>query len=748
MNHIQRQRDITLRIGGMHCAMCVKTIEHSLLALKGVRDVSVNLASEKARVYYDSQIVGQAEFKKSIESAGYQYLGSEEDNGDLAQQPAIAKKLQILRNRFIIGFIVGIPLMLPMVLPIRLPLYWSYLLFIVVTPVFLYISYPIFRAAYQALRHKSLTMDVMYVLGMGVAYVASIMATFGIVLSREFMFYDTALLLATFLTLGRFLEARAKRRTAASIEKLMALQPAVATVVRDDKEVELPVGEVIIGDLIVIKPGGRVPVDGIVESGESYVDEALLTGESIPVFKAKDSKVIAGTINQDGAFVFRVEKVGRETVLAQIIRMVEQAQGSKPPVQRIADKAVSYFIPTVLSVAVVAFIIWYFIIGSTFLFSLTTLIAVLVIACPCALGLATPTAVTVGIGRGAEIGVLIKDGSVLETAGKLTTVVFDKTGTLTAGKPAVVGVKSYIPNEEQVVQCAASLESKSQHPLAKAISNYAAEKSIMPVEVEDFKNVGGKGIIGSIKGASLIIGNRALLADNKVSIPGEILRDIERFEQAGNTVVIIVKNSRVAGLITIADPVRESATRVIAELKKLGLKIGLLTGDNSRTAAAVAQNLTIDLVRANILPQDKAKEIKSLQTDGQVVAFVGDGINDAPALVQADIGIAMGRGTDVAIESSDVVLMHEDLSGVITAIDLSRKVLRKIKQNLFWAFAYNTALIPVAAGILYPLLGIVFRPELGGLAMALSSVTVISLSLMLKRYKPGFILGDRKKLEN
>jgi len=564
------------------------------------------------------------------------------------------------------------------------------------------------------------------------------LATFGIILSREFMFYDTALLLATFLTLGRFLEVRAKRRTAASIEKIMALQPAVATVVRDDKEVELPVAEVIVGDLIVIKPGGRIPVDGIVESGASYVDEALLTGESIPAFKTKNSKVITGTINQDGAFVFRAEKVGRETVLAQIIRMVEQAQGSKPPVQCIADKAVSYFIPTVLMVAIISFIVWYFIVGSTFLFTLTTLIAILVIACPCALGLATPTAVTVGIGRGAELGVLIKDGAVLETAGKLTTVIFDKTGTLTAGKPAVVGVKSYISDERQMLQYAASLESKSQHPLAKAISKYAAEQSIIPVEVEDFKNVGGKGIVGRIKGASLIVGNRALLLDNKVTIPDDVLRDIEQFEQAGNTVIIVAINHQVAGLICIADPVRESAAAVIKALKKQGFEVGLLTGDNSRTAAAVARSLAIDLVRANILPQDKAKEIQNLQIDGQVVAFVGDGINDAPALARADIGIAMGRGTDIAIESGDVVLMHEDLSGVITAIDLSRKVLRRIKQNLFWAFAYNTALIPVAAGILYPLLGIVFRPELGGLAMALSSVTVISLSLMLKRYKPGF----------
>jgi Cu+-exporting ATPase len=748
MNQIHRQRDITLKIGGMHCAMCVKTIERSLSSLDSVQDVSVNLASEKAKVYYNGQSIGLAEFKKAIELAGYQYLGSDEDDGDLVKEPIIAEKLQNLRKRFIVGFIIGIPLMLPVVLPIRLPLFWPYLLFIIVTPVFFYISYPIFKAAYWALRNKSLTMDVMYALGMGVAYIASILATFGIVLSREFMFYDTALLLATFLTLGRFLEVRAKRRTAASIKKLMALQPVVATVVRDDKEVELPASEVIVGDLIVIKPGGKIPVDGIVESGESYVDEALLTGESVPVFKAKGSKVIAGTINQDGSFVFRAEKVGRETVLAQIIRIVEQAQGSKPPVQRIADKAVSYFIPAVLTVAVVAFIVWYFIVGSTFLFSLTTLVAVLVIACPCALGLATPTAVTVGIGRGAELGVLIKDGAVLETAGKLTTVVFDKTGTLTDGKPAVVSVKSYIPNEEQIVQYTASLESKSQHPLAKAISNYTIKNSIVPLDIENFKNIGGMGIVGSIRGKSVIAGNSALLKNNKVTIPDEILRDIEQFEQAGNTVINVAIKHQVAGLIAIADPVRESGAPVIKALKKQGLKVGLLTGDNSRTAVAIAQNLAIDLVRANILPQDKAKEIQALQADGQIVAFVGDGINDALALAQADIGIAMGRGTDIAIESGDVVLMHEELSGVITAIDLSRKVLRRIKQNLFWAFAYNTALIPVAAGILYPLLGIVFRPELGGLAMALSSVTVISLSLMLKRYKPGIIRDDRKKMKD
>ena len=732
-----------LSVGGMHCAMCVKTVEKSLNALPGVSEASVNLASEKARVVFDPQKTSLADMQKAIENTGYQYLGSDLDDTGAVEKKSSDDELKSRRFRFTLGFVVSIPLMLLMWLPIRLPYFWPFVLFVVTTPVFIYISYPIFRAAVLALHNRSLNMDVMYAMGMGVAFLASVMATFGIVLSRDFMFYDTAVMLATFLTLGRYLEARAKSRTSDSIQKLMELQPPVATVVRNKIEMDVPLSEVVEGDTIVIKPGGKVSVDGMVQSGDSFVDESMLTGEPVPVYKEKGSKVVAGTVNQDGTITFTAEKVGRETMLARIIKMVEDAQGSKPPVQHIADVAVSYFIPVVLMIAIISFVVWYLIVGNSLLFSLTTLIAVLVIACPCALGLATPTAVTVGIGRGAELGVLIKNGEVLETAGKLKTVVFDKTGTLTEGKPRVIEVKHFNSSQNKLLQYAASLEAKSQHPLGKAIVRYAQEQSIDLQDVESFQNFGGKGVSGKIDGETVVIGNRQLLKDQKIDISDQILNDIKSLENEGDTVVIVAINGNINGVIAIADQLKTSARRTINTLRKRGFRVGLLTGDNERAGKAIAHQLGLDFVRANVLPGEKATEIKTLQSDGNVIAFVGDGINDAPALTQADIGIAMGKGTDVAIESGDVVLMIEDLTGVVTAIDLSRKVLRRIKQNLFWAFAYNAALIPVAAGILYPLFGIVFKPELGGLAMAMSSVTVISLSLMLKRFKPSYLSGKK-----
>lgn len=727
---------VVIGIGGMHCAMCVKTVEQALNALAGVREASVNLATEKAQVVYDPGQVTLTDIQKAIEATGYRYLGSDRDFGAAAQKKSSVEELKERRRRFTLGFAVAVPLMLLMWLPVRLPQYWSFLLFGVVSPVFFYIGYPIFRAAVRALRHRSLNMDVMYAMGMGVAYLSSVLATFGIGLSREFMFYETALMLATFLTLGRYLEARAKSRTSESIQKLIELQPPSATVIRNNIEMGIPLGEVVVGDTVVVKPGGKIPVDGKVLSGSSFVDEAMLTGEPVPVFKEKGSKVVGGTVNQDGAFMFIAEKVGKDTMLAQIIRTVEEAQGSKPPVQRLADRAVSYFIPVVLTIAIAAFLFWLLIAGAGLLFALTTLIAVLVIACPCALGLATPTAVTVGIGRGAELGVLIKSGEVLETAGKLDTVVFDKTGTLTEGKPEVVSVIAYGMDNDDLLRLAAGLEAKSQHPLGKAIVQYARDKMIALAEVDSFQNFGGKGITGTLDGKSLIAGNRKLFREKNIPVPENVLADLARFENGGHTVVIVGMPEKIVGLIAIADRLKESARRTVQALRKRGFEVGLITGDNWQAGNAIARELGLDFVQANVLPGGKAQELQKLQADGKVVAFVGDGINDAPALSMADIGIAMGGGTDVAVESGDVVLMYTDLTAVVTAIDLSRKVLRRIRQNLFWAFAYNAALIPVAAGILYPLFGIVFKPELGGLAMALSSVTVISLSLLLKRFKP------------
>ncbi|MCX6670347.1 MAG: heavy metal translocating P-type ATPase [Euryarchaeota archaeon] len=660
---------VILRIGGMTCAACEKTVTEALQHLDGVVSVSMNLATEKAAVTYNQRMVSIADMKKAVEAAGYQYLGveGEEDFASKVQE----KDLRSKRLRIYVGFLVGIPLMILMYVHPYLSMEQvSYLSLVLSTPTFIYISYPIFRAGYHALRNRSLTMDVMYSMGIGVAIGASVLGTFEVVLTREFMFYETAVLLAAFLMLGRYLEAKAKGRTSDAIKKLAGLQVKTALVIRDEHEVEVSIEDVLIDDVVVVKPGGKIPVDGVVIQGESYVDESMVTGESLPVAKNQGSSVIGGTLNTNSVLRVKATKIGKDTLLAQIIRLVEEAHGSRPPVQRIADTAVSYFIPVVLTIALVSFLIWYVVLGSTLLFSLSALISVLVIACPCALGLATPTAVTVGIGRGAELGILIKNGEALEVSEKISTIVFDKTGTLTKGKPEVTDVIAIDGKDTVVLEKAASVEKNSLHPLK------------------------------------------------------------------GKSVMFVAFDQRLVGLIALADVVKETTPSAMKQCKEMGLQLVMITGDNARTAQAIAQQIGIDVVRAEVLPQDKAQEVKKLQAAGEVVAFVGDGINDAPALAQADVGIAIGSGTDVAIESGEIVLVKSDLLDCVAAVQLSRKVMARIKQNLFWAFAYNTALIPVAAGVLYPFFGVTFRPEFAGLAMAFSSVTVVSLSLMLKGYVP------------
>jgi Cu+-exporting ATPase len=553
------------------------------------------------------------------------------------------------------------------------------------------------------------------------------------------MFYDTAIMLASFLMLGRYLEARAKGRTSEAIRKLAGLRAKTATIIRDGKEEEIPVDDVVAGDIVVVKPGSKVPVDGEVVAGESYVDESMITGEPIPPLKAKGSRVVGGTINTNSVLSVKATKVGRETVLAQIIQLVEDAQGSKPPVQRIADTAVTYFIPVVLAIAATAFIVWFFVFPvppDPLLFALTALISVLVVACPCALGLATPTAVTVGIGRGAELGILIKNGEALEVAEKITTVVFDKTGTLTKGKPEVTDIIPVGISEQTLLGLAASVEKNSQHPLAQAVVRKAGSTGIAIEQADHFDTYGGKGVIATVLGETVLVGNRILMQENGVVIPVEVEARISALEQDGKTAILIAAGSRIAGVIAIADTLKETSQESVRQLKAMGVHVVMITGDNKRTADAIARQIGIERVVAQVLPQDKAAEVKALQEKGEIVAFVGDGINDAPALAQADVGIAIGSGTDVAIESGDVVLIKDDLLDSVAAIQLSKKVMGRIKGNIFWAFAYNTALIPVGAGVLYPFFGFVFKPELAALAMALSSVTVVSLSLLLKKYIP------------
>jgi Cu+-exporting ATPase len=733
-------REVTLKIGGMVCATCVQTIETALRALPGVISANVNLGTEKAYVTYNPSVSPITDMKKAIEDAGYQYLGIAGEVSEEAEKIAREKDLHDKFLRFTIGFAVSIPLMLAMWVPLTLPMHTlPYVMFVISTPVFFYVAYPIFRAASMALRNRSLTMDVMYAMGTGVAYVASVMGTFGIILTHEFMFYDTAIMLASFLMLGRYLEARAKGRTSEAIRKLAGLRAKTATLIRDGKEEEIPIDDVIIGDIVVIKPGSKVPVDGEVVAGESYVDESMITGEPIPPLKTKGSQVVGGTINTNSVLSVKATKVGRETVLAQIIQLVEDAQGSKPPVQRIADTAVTYFIPAVLGIALTAFIVWYFVFPvppDPLLFALTSLISVLVVACPCALGLATPTAVTVGLGRGAELGILIKNGDALEVAEKITTVVFDKTGTLTKGKPEVTDIIPIDISEETLLGFAASVEKNSQHPLAQAVVRKAGTKGIALEAVDHFDTLGGKGVIATVLGENVLVGNRILLQENGIVIPRETEEQITALEQDGKTAILIAAGTALAGVIAIADTLKETSRESVLQLQAMGVHVVMITGDNKRTADAIARQIGIERVVAQVLPQDKAAEVKTLQEKGEIVAFVGDGINDAPALAQADVGIAIGSGTDVAIESADVVLIKDDLLDSVAAIQLSRKVMGRIKGNIFWAFAYNAALIPVAAGVLYPSFGFMFRPELAALAMALSSVTVVSLSLLLKKYIP------------
>jgi heavy metal translocating P-type ATPase len=731
-----------------------------------------------------------------------------------------------------------------MYIPINLPFPVAYLMLLISTPVFIYISYPIFKAAYRSLKNRNLNMDVMYSMGIGVAFIASLLATFNFILSSKFLFYETAVFLATFLTIGRYLEAKAKVKTSEAIKKLMNLQPKKAIVLRPKnieleilyfrdcpnynkaieqvkdtlrelnisvpikltevsqenfqdypffgsptvlvnkkdlegkinktfscrvyrfnhedftyppkdiliskllsifEEQEISVEEVKINDILVVKPGEKISIDGEVIDGESYIDESMITGEPIPVLKENGDKVIGGTINKNGVIRFRVKKVGRDTVLSQIIRLVEEAQGSKPPIQRIADKAVNYFIPLVLAIAIFSFVVWYLILGNTLLFALTSLISVLVIACPCALGLASPTAVTVGIGRGAELGVLIKNGEALEISEKLTTIIFDKTGTLTKGKPEVTDIYSIGIEDKTMLKIAASVEKNSKHPLAEATVKKAKESGIELLISEDFNTFRGKGVIAKVEGKEILIGNRILLKEKNIFLSKEVEKRIFQLENEGKTVMLISFDNKMVGIIAITDTLKETTKAAIEEFKKMKFNIFMITGDNIRTAKAVAQQAGIENVLAEVLPQDKAKEVKKLQEKGEVVAFVGDGINDAPALAQADVGIAIGSGTDIAIESGDIVLIKDDLLDAVAAIQLSKKVISRIKQNIFWAFAYNAALIPVAAGILYPFFGITFRPELAGLAMAMSSVTVVSLSLLLKRYIPPVKRGAIQK---
>ncbi len=729
------REEMTLRVGGMSCAMCARTIESALARIPGVIAATVHLGTETAHVTVLPGVVSARQLQEAIERAGYQYLGLGTMGAEPEDEAGHKQEMARRRRRFLVGFVAALVVMVAMYLPVRWPLPLAYLLFLISAPAFVYVGGPIFRAAGRALRHRTLDMNVMYALGMGVAFVASLLATLHL-LPHDFLFYETALMLAAFLTLGRYLEARAKKKTSAAIKKLMGLRPRTATVVRDGERVEVPVDEVRVGEILIVRPGERLAVDGVVTSGGSYVDESMVTGEPVPVFKGPGDKVIAGTLNTNSALHYRAEKVGAATLLAQIVQLVEKTQASKPPVQRLADRVVAVFIPIVLTVALLAFVIWYVVLGQSLLFSLTTLISVLVIACPCALGLATPTAVTVGVGRGAELGVLIKNAEVLEVAPRLTTVVVDKTGTLTRGRPTVSEVKGFGLPPHEVLAVAAAVEKNSQHPLAQAIVRRAQEEGVTAEEAEELNTIGGKGVTAALRGQRVAIGNRALIAQLGIAVPEEVDKALAVAEGRGCTASLVAVGDEVVGFIALTDELKPSSAEAIRALQGMGVRVVMVTGDSALAAHEIARQAEIKEVVAEVMPQDKAARVKQLQERGETVAFVGDGINDAPAMAQADVGIAIGGGTDIAVEAGDVVLVKDDLLDAVAAIQLSRKVMQRIRQNLFWAFAYNIVLIPVAAGFLWPAFHITLRPEIAGLAMAMSSVTVVTLSLTLKRYVP------------
>ena len=697
------------------------------------------------------------EIENVIESLGFELLGIEGQT-EIDEEEIYQKDLKEKRNRIIVGLVFSAILMILMfsgwdpLMGVTHSIKQStgidissmgLLSLIVSIAPFLYVSLPILKAGINGLMHKNLNMDVMYSMGILVAYVSSILGTFHIVLDHSFMFYDSAVMLPSFLMIGRYLEARAKKRTSDSIRELIGLQPTVATAIEldDNGEItsqkEVSIADIVIGDLLLVKPGEKIPVDGDVVGGESYVDESMINGEPIPKVKKDGEEVFAGTINQDGVLYIKAQKIGKETVLSNIIRLVEKAQSSRPPVQKFANTIVSYFIPVILSIAIIVFLIWYFVLGESLLFSLTCLISILVVACPCALGLATPTAVTVGVGRAAEYGILIKNGDTLENAGQIDVAAFDKTGTITEGRPEVDDIIAYGISEDELIKLAASVEQNSSHPIAKAIVNKSKEIGMDLDSTTDFENVTGKGLKAKIGESEVLAGNLALMEAENVDVSSVLIDKYNTLESLSKTIIFLAKDKSVKGILSLSDKIKTNSKRTIDELHKMDVETYMLTGDNESTALTVAREVGIDNVKAGVLPENKLDIVKQAQANHtKKVLFVGDGINDAPALTQADIGVAMGNGTDIAMESGDIVVMEGDLENVVAAIQFSKKVMRRIKENIFWAFAYNTILIPIAAGVLYPTFGITFEPALAGLAMALSSVTVISLSLMLKRYVP------------
>lgn len=735
----------TLRVRGMSSQHCAGVVESSLRKLDGIKNVDVSFAIERAIIDYDPDKITIEKIKKTIIDAGYEPEDFKEDVD--REKEARQKEIKSLKIKFFISLILGMPLLyfamgpyLGLTMPEFIENNLALIELLLTTPIMI-AGYEFFVRGFRSvIKARTANMDTLIAVGTGAAYAYSLVVSGFIWAGNENynvhdLYYEIAGLLIMFILLGKLLEAIAKGKTSEAIRKLLGLQAKTAVVIRKGKEQEISVDDVVVNDIIIVKPGEKIPVDGIIAEGHSSVDESMVTGESIPVEKAKGDKVIGATINKTGSFKFKATKVGKDTVLAHIIRMVEEAQGSKAPIQRLADTISAYFVPAVVVIGIIAFFAWY-LLGLGFVFSLTIFIAVLIIACPCALGLATPTAIMVGTGLGAKQGILFKNAESLQLAKKIQTIVFDKTGTLTKGKPEVTGILAFGNNKEiDVLKFAAIAEKRSEHPLAEAILNKAKKEKIKVEEPNKFNSITGKGVEAFYRKNKILLGNRKLMQDNKIDFKDTENR-IVQLEEEGKTVMLVAVDKKLIGLVAVADTLKENSGEAIKKLHEMGKEIILLTGDNERTAKAIAKQLGINRVLAEVLPQDKANEIKKLQNEGKKVAMVGDGINDAPALAQADLGIAIGSGTDIAIETGDIVLIKNDLRDVVTAIDLSRFTLRKIKQNLFWAFVYNTLGIPIAAGILYPFTGFLLNPIIAGIAMAFSSVSVVGNTLLMRFYKP------------
>ena len=727
----------------MHCAACVARVDRALAAAPGVELATVNLATRQAKVKFNPRLTNPAALSKVITDAGYEVEGVSQEQRAPRSPEAEVKEF---RRRFLLALVLSLPVWLSMIPPVAHAAGLShramaFVLLIFSTPVMFYSGASFFLGAVTAARHRSTNMDTLVALGTSAAYFYSAWVTFfpetvAAAGHEPAVYYDTAVMIVTFILLGRWLEARTRGRASEALRRLFALAPPTARVRRGETEQEVPLGEVAAGDLVVVRPGEKIPVDGLVTEGMSSVDESMLTGESLPAPKEPGAEVWGATLNQRGFLVFKATRVGQDMVLSQIIRLVDEAQSGKAPIERLVDQVAAIFVPTVMGLAAATFLAWYFW-GPPPAVSraVISMVAVLIIACPCAMGLATPTAVMVGSGRGAELGILLRGGEALERAFRLTTVVFDKTGTLTRGAPQVTDIHTWEHwSAGAVLAQAAALEEKSEHPLAEAVTHAAKAQNLVLPRVDDFQAVPGLGVQAKIDGQEVLLGNLAFLARKDIASE-ELTRQQDQLSREGKTAIFLAVGGKPVGVIAAADTIKPRAAQTVAALKAMGLKILLLSGDNKMTAAAVASQIGIEDVLAEVLPGDKARKVAELQAAGEVVAMVGDGINDAPALAQADVGIALGTGADVALEAADLTLIRDDLDLIPAAIKLSRQMMRIIRQNLFWAFCYNIVAIPVAAGAFYPLWGWTLNPALAALAMAMSSVSVVSNSLRLRRFK-------------